>query len=283
MRTQVSQLHHQLLADSSHSSPVPTTQTSCQNTSCVPSSPSSSTFLSTSEADMLLTVTSGTTTKKSTKKKNKNTGGAATQVTLMSTTPSLPDTPPDISTTNSDVNLHNDTVCNNIDVSNPDIVTDSPTKKKKKKNKKTKNTTSSNTDNTNNSNTSNISNNSNIDNSNNSINSNSSNKNSSNSKTADSYNSNSVLSSPVDPRMLDYNESSFLLEHRGNLFDLCWCYSDEKFPELYLEENSGKVFVSIDLRCANFNALKLLNPALVLNEKSWDSLLQQYVVCPVVS
>lgn len=42
--------------------------------------------------------------------------------------------------------------------------------------------------------------------------------------------------------------------------------------ELYVAANSNKVFVFVDLRSANFNALRLLNKDLVLNAKSWEEL-----------
>lgn len=55
---------------------------------------------------------------------------------------------------------------------------------------------------------------------------------------------------------IDYELSSFLMDHK----------------ELYLPENDKKYFVYADLQSANFNALRLLNPELVLNATSWDDL-----------
>jgi hypothetical protein len=43
--------------------------------------------------------------------------------------------------------------------------------------------------------------------------------------------------------------------------------------ELYLERNANKVFVSLDLKSANFNVLRLINPAIVFHAKTWEDLI----------
>jgi hypothetical protein len=55
---------------------------------------------------------------------------------------------------------------------------------------------------------------------------------------------------------IDYALNSFLLEHK----------------ELYLIENGNKVFVYVDLRSANFNVLRLVNPEIVLGAENWEEL-----------
>lgn len=60
----------------------------------------------------------------------------------------------------------------------------------------------------------------------------------------------------VDKTHIDYRLSDFDLEPR----------------ELYLESNDKKIFVYLDLKSANFNSWKLLNPNLVLNCNSWEEL-----------
>jgi hypothetical protein len=59
-----------------------------------------------------------------------------------------------------------------------------------------------------------------------------------------------------DFRDMDYNLSAFLLERK----------------ELYLLTNHDHYYVYADLKSANFNALRLLNPELVLNAKTWEDL-----------
>jgi hypothetical protein len=49
----------------------------------------------------------------------------------------------------------------------------------------------------------------------------------------------------------------------------------------YLPENDGKVFVSLDLRCANFNAMKYHNPELVLNCQTWEELIGKFTQYPI--
>ena len=44
------------------------------------------------------------------------------------------------------------------------------------------------------------------------------------------------------------------------------------YKELYLLEHCNKNYVSIDLKQANFNALRLLDPNLVLGAETWESL-----------
>lgn len=59
---------------------------------------------------------------------------------------------------------------------------------------------------------------------------------------------------------VDYGLSSFLLEQK----------------ELYLTSNIGKYFVCIDLKSANFNSLRLLDPNLVLGASSWGELSKRF-------
>lgn len=65
--------------------------------------------------------------------------------------------------------------------------------------------------------------------------------------------------SQVDKKSIDYRLSDFDLKPR----------------ELYLETNHNKIFVYLDLKSANFNSLRLLNPNLVLNCGSWEELCEK--------
>ena len=58
---------------------------------------------------------------------------------------------------------------------------------------------------------------------------------------------------------IDYSLNSFLLEHK----------------ELYTLDNANKYFVYVDLRSANFNVLKLVDPNLVLGANTWTELVNR--------
>lgn len=57
-------------------------------------------------------------------------------------------------------------------------------------------------------------------------------------------------------------------------------YSNGK---LYSEENVGKFFLSIDLKKANFQALKYVNPEIVGNAKTYDEFIRKYTNVPLIT
>ena len=50
-----------------------------------------------------------------------------------------------------------------------------------------------------------------------------------------------------------------------------------EYKELYLEENSGKYFVFVDLKQANFNSLSLLDNKLVLEFQTWEEFVGNFI------